>query len=74
MPHRGINDPQAWLDPVRGALWTFSIEEREKIIVAVIRTYAAEVNRRAGNKMLMTGKTDGAHLAAMLEINAELSL
>ena len=41
---------------------------------AIIRAYTAEVNRRAENKMLMTGKLEGSHHAAMREINAELGL
>lgn len=42
--------------------------------IALIRAYTAEVNRRAENKMLLTGKLEGSHHAAMREINAELGI
>jgi hypothetical protein len=74
MPNPQIVGPQPWLDPVRASFWTFSVEDREMIITNVIRTYTAEVNRRAENKKLITGTFDGAHYAAMCEINAELNI
>lgn len=43
-------------------------------LIAIIRAYTAEVNRRAENKMLKTGKLEGSHYAAMREINAELKI
>ena len=44
------------------------------MVNTVIRAYTAEVNRRAENKMLLTGKLEGSHYAAMREINAELKI
>jgi hypothetical protein len=41
---------------------------------AIIRAYSAEVNRRAENKMLKTGKLEGSHYAAMREVNQELGI
>ena len=43
-------------------------------LIAIIRSYTAEVNRRAENKMLLTGKLEGSHYAAMREINQELGI
>ena len=43
-------------------------------LIAIIRSYTAEVNRRAENKMLLTGKLEGSHHAAMREINQELGI
>jgi len=43
-------------------------------LIAIIRSYTAEVNRRAENKMLLTGKLEGSHYAAMRAINAEFGI
>lgn len=37
----------------------------------VIRQFVAEVERRAEDKMLKTGKLEGAHYAAMKQVAAE---
>jgi hypothetical protein len=38
----------------------------------IIREFVREVERRAEQKMLLTGKLEGAHYAAMKELLAEL--
>lgn len=39
----------------------------------LLRWFRAEVNRRAEDKMLLTGKLEGSHFAAMTELLAEVN-
>lgn len=41
---------------------------------AVIQAYTLEVNRRAEENMLKTGKLEGSHYAAMRQVNKELGI
>ena len=63
-----------WLKGPMDALSETPTFMREEVVIAIIRAYTAEVNRRAENKMLMTGKIEGSHHAAMREINSELGI
>ena len=63
-----------WLN---GAMETLSETPtflREDVVLAIIRGYTAEVNRRAENRRSLTGKSVGPHLSAMREINEELGI
>lgn len=44
----------------------------DEIIISIIEQFVEQVERRAENKMLLTGKLEGAHYAAMKEILAEI--
>lgn len=43
-----------------------------KIVLAEIEEFVREVERRAEQKMLLTGKLEGAHYAAMKQLLEEI--
>ena len=66
------NPPNNWREEMKSAILDGGSTRLDDLIPLIIRAYTAEVNRRAENKMLKTGKLEGSHYAAMREINAEL--
>lgn len=54
----------------KSAIYLLPLPSREQ--VKAIREFVAEVERAAESKMLLTGKLEGAHYAAMKELLAKI--
>lgn len=50
----------------------FSDETYKEISIRILEEFVSKVEKRAEEKMILTGKLEGAHYAAMKEILREL--